>query len=239
MARKMIKRVAAGCAVFWLAAGWTVPAPAKEPAPPALRQAMVCPSFKGDPVLASIYHDEMVKMLKAIPGIEFLEGRRALAQHAPEFIFRVNGSIVTNEDGQLFVVVALEDGARKEQIASHIAPASTNAAAIAAWNRTIQADMARRASRLPFECRIRRQQGQESVTLDRGLDSGLQPGMLLYVSVDEEPLLSPITGEVIGRDAPRAVGQVEVFRVKKNTAYARPVGETKLPRVSRLFARSF
>ena len=200
---------------------------------------MTCPPFKGDPAIASIYHAELVKMLKAMPGIEFLEGRHALARSAPEFMYRLNGSVVTNKDGQLFVLVTLEDAARKEQIATHLAPASTDPKAIAAWDRMIQSDMERRASKLPFECRVRRQQGQESVTLDRGLDSGLQPGMLLYVSMDEEPLLSPITSEVIGRDSPRAAGQIEVFRVKKNTAYARPVGDTKLPRLSKLYARSF
>ena len=63
--------------------------------------------------------------------------------------------------------------------------------------------------------------------------------MVLYVSLDEEPLISPVTGETIGRDSPRAAGQIEVFRVMENTAYARPVGETKLPRFSKLFARTF
>ena len=86
---------------------------------------------------------------------------------------------------------------------------------------------------------VRRQQGQESVSLDRGLNSGLQPGMLLYVSMDEEPLLSPVTGEIVGRDSPRAAGQIEVFRVMENTAYARPADGTKLPRFSRLYARTF
>ena len=84
-----------------------------------------------------------------------------------------------------------------------------------------------------------RQQGQESISLDRGLASGLEPGMVLYVSVDEEPLLSPVTGAIIGRDSPRAAGQIQVFRVLDETAYARPVMNTKLPRTAKLFARSF
>jgi hypothetical protein len=100
------------------------------------------------------------------------------------------GEIVENEDGQVFVTVSLVDAARKEQIASHVAPASEKAS-IAAWKKTIQKDMQRRASKLPFECRIRRKAGQSSYSLDRGLGSGLQPGMVLYVSVDEEMLISP------------------------------------------------
>ena len=63
--------------------------------------------------------------------------------------------------------------------------------------------------------------------------------MVLYVSADEEPLLSPVTGEVIGRDSPRAAGQIQIFRVMEDAAYARPVPNTQLPRFSKLYARSF
>ena len=228
-------------AVALAAAG--IPASAAEEAPAAapvlLRHAVACPPFKGDEALAQIYHGEMVKMLKATEGIEYLEGARALARRAPEFTYRINGAIVENEDGEPFVVVTLSDDARKEQIASHVAPASADRDALEAWKRTIQADMKRRASKLPFECRIRRKAGQESVSLDRGLGSGLQPGVVLYVSMDEEPLISPVTGEVVGRDSPRPAGQIEVFRVMADTAYARPVEGTKLPRFSSLYARTF
>ena len=75
--------------------------------------------------------------------------------------------------------------------------------------------------------------------MDRGLGSGLAPGMVLYVSVDEETLISPATGEIIGRDSPRAVGQIQIFRVMEDAAYARPVAGTKLPRFSKLHAKSF
>ena len=221
----------AGLAWALAAAG----APAAEPEPVPLKHAVVCPPFKGDPGVAALYHAEMVKMLQAAKGIEYFEGTRKL----PEFVFRVNGSIATNEDGQLFVVVTLVDEAREEQLASHVAPASLDPAIIAGWSRTIQADMDRRAAKLPFECRITRQQGQESISLDRGLASGLEPGRVLFVSEDEEPLLSPATGEIIGRDSPRAAGQIQVFRVMDNAAYARPVLDTKLPRFTKLYARSF
>ncbi len=63
--------------------------------------------------------------------------------------------------------------------------------------------------------------------------------MVLDVSLEEEPLMSPITGEIIGRDSPRAVGQIQIFRVMDNTAYARPVLDTKIPRFSKLYAREF
>jgi hypothetical protein len=230
----------------WLAAGWmagmmVAAAPAQERgfATDGLRHAVVCPPFKGPAELAGLYHAEMVKMLQETEHIEYLEGARALARRAPEFTFRVMGEIVEGEDGQVFVTVSLVDAARKEQIASHVAPASSEKASIAAWKKTIQKDMQRRASKLPFECRIRRKAGQSSYSLDRGLGSGLQPGMVLYVAVDEEMLISPYTGEVIGRDSPRAMGQIEVFRVMENTAYARPVAGTQVPRTGKLYARTF
>lgn len=236
MARNTFWLWAVGVWACGLVAGRAIAAePAPAPAPIVLKHAVVCPPFKGDPAIASIYHAEMVKMLQSASGVEYFEGARRL----PEFSYRISGSIVTNEDGQFFVLVTLADEARKEQIASHVAPASLDPAIIAGWSRTIQADIDRRASKLPFECRVDRQQGQESVSLDRGLGSGLQPGMVLYVSMDEEPLLSPVTGEIIGRDSPRAAGQIQIFRVMEDAAYARPVMDTKLPRFSKLYARSF
>jgi hypothetical protein len=242
MTRKQIQRATTGFALLALGASLALSAAAEEkasPAAPVLRHAVSCPPFQGDPALASIYHGEMVKMLKSTPGIEYLEGPRALARRAPEFNYHVNGSIVTNEDGQFFVMVTLSDEARNERIASHVAPASADPEAVLAWKRTIQADMARRATKLPFECRVRRKAGQESVSLDRGLDAGLEPGMVLYVSAEEEPLISPVSGEIVGRDSPRAFGQIQIFRVMEDTAYARPVLDTKLPLFSRLYARSF
>lgn len=230
----------------WMAAGlaaWMLAAPASAQegiiSTDALRHAVVCPPFKGPAELAGIYHAEMVKMLQETKHIEYLEGSRALARRAPEFTFRVIGEIVEGEDDLSFVTVSLVDAARKEQIASHVAPASAERASITAWRNAVQKDMQRRASKLPFECRIRRKAGQGSYSLDRGLGSGLQPGMVLYVAVDEEMLISPFTGETIGRDSPRAMGQIEVFRVMETTAYARPVAGTQLPRSGNLYARTF
>lgn len=217
-----------------LAAGGAGAAEA-APAAPTLNHAVVCPPFKGDTVVAGLYHAEMVRMLKSTPGIEYFDGARPL----PEFTFRVNGEVETNEEGQVFVRVTVLDAARKEQIASHVAPASLDPDLIAGWSRTIQTDMTRRASKLPFECRVSRQRGQESVSLDRGLGAGLEPGMVLYVSADEEPLISPATGEIVGRDSPRAVCQIQIFRVMDDAAYARPTLDSKLPRFENLFGRSF
>ena len=230
------------CIVLGLAAGAAGRVQAQETAvrpDPVLKHAVICPPFKGEPGLAARYHAELVALLKAEPGIDYLEGPRATGRKAPEFRYRINGAIVANEGGQPYVTVALVDEARAERIASHVAPAAADPQALAAWKRTLQADMARRAARLPFECRVRQQLGQESVSLDRGLASGLQPGMVLYVSVDEEPLISPVTGETVGRDSPRAVGQIQVFRLVENAAYARPVAGTDLPRFAKLHARSF
>ncbi len=104
----------------------------------------------------------------------------------------------------------------------------------------MKAAIERRTSKQPFECRaIRRRRGQASLSLDRGLESGLKPGMVLELAREEEKLLSPETGEVIGRDSPQAVGQIKVFRVMAQTAYARPVEGTQIPSTKTLCARSF
>lgn len=240
MAINGIRMWAAVCAAAtWASVAARAEEPAAVSAPAVLKHAVVCPPFKGDPAIAAVYHDEMVKLLKSADGVEYLEGVRALARRTPEFTYRINGSVVSDEEGKRFMLVTLTDEARKEQIASHIAPASTEPAVVSGWIRTIQADVKRRASKLPFESRVTRRAGQESVSLDRGLGSGLEPGMVLYVSVDEETLISPATGEIIGRDSPRAVGQIQVFRVMEDAAYARPVAGTQLPRFAKLFARSF
>ncbi len=222
------------------AVAWLVVAVAAQAAEPRqeqniLKHAVVCPPFKGDTTLAAVYHNEMLKILRDSPTVELYEGTRPL----PDFYFRVNGAIVTNEAHQFFVLVTVLDDERKEQLGSHVAPATLDPEAITGWKKLLQADIARRGARLPFECRVSRKLGQESITLDRGLGSGLQPGMVLYVSEDEEPLLSPVTGAIIGRDSPRAAGQIQVFRILDETAYARPVMNTKLPRTAKLFARSF
>lgn len=238
MARSRIRRWLAGGLVLWLA----VPGGGAEEAvmaPVGLRHAVACAPFKGDSPLAETYHAILVEMLKGADNIEYLEGKQATARRAPEFIFRIHGAVEEDEEGQLFVTVTLEDAARKEVLASHVAPASDDPVALAAWQKTIQASMERRAAKLPFECRLRRQRGQGSLSIDRGLSSGLQPGMQLYVSMDEEPILSQMTGEVIGRESSRPFGEIQVFRVMANKAYARPVEGTKIPRHSRLFAWTF
>ncbi len=229
--------LAAGCAA-WLMAG-AAAAQETGATTDSLRHAVVCPPFKGPAELAGIYHAEMLEMLQQSEHIEYLAGTRTLMRRAPEFTFRVAGEIIEDEEGQAFVTVALVDAARNEQIAAHAAPASTEPASIAAWRKTIQDSIERRASKLPFESRVRRKAGQSSYTLDRGLGSGLLPGMKLFVAQDEELLISPHTGEVIGRDSPRAMGQIEVFRVMEHNAYARPVAGTQLPRSRKLYARTF
>jgi uncharacterized protein (DUF736 family) len=225
------------CAAAWLAA-LALPGRAEVPTDD-LRHAVACPPFKGPSELAQLYHGELVALLKETETVEYLEGPRALSRRAPEYSFRVAGKIVEGEDGERYVSVTLTDAARKEAIATHLAPASTQAAEIAAWRKTLKENIRRRSSRLPFECRVRFQRGQNSLTLDRGLGSGLRPGMLLDVALAEELLISPRTGEVVGRDVARPIGQVKVFRVMETSAYARPVGDAKLPRSRRLVAKTF
>ena len=204
----------------------------------SLRHAVVCPPFKGDPDLATLYRDELLDTLRSSPRIDLLEGDRALARNTPAFVYRIAGEVFS-EDGQAFVSLQLTDVARRELIASFVSPASENPALLSQWTQVVRADMQRRVDAMPFECRILRKQGQDSLTLDRGLSSGLRPGMVLQAVVAEEPLISPFTGEEFGRDTPAPVGPVRVFRVNEDNAYARPLPDTAVPRKGSLYAREF
>ena len=110
---------------------------------------------------------------------------------------------------------------------------------MAGWCALVRADLARRVARVPFECRVEAVPGRDALILDRGLGSGLEPRTTLYVGGEEEVLIDPRTGEAVGRDAPRAYGQVTVYRVNARTAYARPVAGTVLPERATLVGRSF
>lgn len=213
--------------------------PAEEiPALSTLRHAVVCPPFKGDPGLAALYRDELLRTLRTSPRIDLLEGDRALARNTPAFTYRITGEIF-DDAGQTFVSIQLTDAARREPIASFVSPASDKKTLLAQWTQVIRTDMQRRVDALPFECRILRKQGQDSLTLDRGLSSGLRPGMVLQAVVAEEPLISPFTGEEFGRDTPAPAGSVRVFRVNDDNAYARPLPDTAIPRKGTLYAREF
>lgn len=212
--------------------------PEEIPGLETLRHAVVCPPFKGDAALGTLYRDELLRTLRSSPRIDLLEGDRALARNTPAFAYRISGEIFA-EDGQYFVSLQLTDTARREPIASFVSPASTTPALLAQWTQVVRADMQRRVDAMPFECRILRKQGQDSLTLDRGLSSGLRPGMVLQAVVAEEPLISPFTGEEFGRDTPAPVGPVRVFRVNDDNAYARPLPETSVPRKGALYAREF
>ncbi len=215
---------------------------AEQPAAdaPRLKHAVVCPPFKGDAKLAELYHQEHVQLLKASTRVYYLDASKAAAANAPDFTYRIVGAIISDQDGNKFIRVTLMDSARKEEIVSHIAPASTDPAAMAAWRLAIQNDLQRRVAKMPFECRVRvSARNQNSVTLDRGLDAGLKPGMTLYVSRAEEPIIDHNTGRMIGRDTSRPLGKIEVYRVFEHSAYARSVDGQKFPKRARLFAREF
>ena len=203
-----------------------------------LRHAVVCPPFKGDAELASLYRGALLEMLRGSPRIELLEGPRALASRAPAFTYRLTGEVF-REGSQDFIAIQLTDAARRELIASFVSPASANRTILAQWKRVVRDDMQRRVSAMPFECRILRKQGQDSLTLDRGLGSGLRPGMELQAVVAEEPLISPFSGEEFGRDTPAPFGHIRVFRVNEDTAYARPLPDVQVPRKGTLYAREF
>lgn len=213
-------------------------APEEIPPLATLRHAVVCPSFKGDAALGTLYRDELLRTLRSSPRVDLLEGDRALARNAPAFTYRIAGEIF-DDAGQTYVSLQLVDAARREPIASFVSPASSNPTVLAQWIQVVRADMQRRVDALPFECRILRKQGQDSLTLDRGLSSGLRPGMVLQAVVAEEPLISPFTGEEFGRDTPAPLGSVRVFRVNADNAYARPLDGASVPRKGTLYAREF
>lgn len=215
-------------------------------APPAdsvpldgLRHAVACPPFQGPAEVASVYRDEIIRLLNANPRIEFLEGSKALAKNAPAFIYHLTGEVAPGKDGALTVSVRLVDVARRETIATFSSPVSTNRADLAKWCRTVRRDMDRRARAIPFECAVQQHADSPNLTLDRGLSAGLQPGMVLYVLRRETPILSHATGQEIGRDTPRALGLVKIYRVVDNAAYARPLPGTVIPKNRKIYAREF
>lgn len=210
-----------------------------------LRHAVACPPFEGEQPYAKLCHERIVAMLKeASTEIEYLEGAAATARNAPGFTYRLYGSVSvtgSKEDGteQAEVTLTLQDEARHEEIARYSSPITTNAADLSAWVSVVRSDMRRRVRKMPFECRVMRHPGQRTLTLDRGLSSGLRPGMVFYISSTEEEIIDPNTGEVIGRDSRAAHGKIVVFRVNAKTAYARAMEGTLLPMRGRFFAHAF
>lgn len=212
---------------------------AAEPAPSLadLRHAVLCPPFTGEEPLARLYHDTLVKLLKESHNVCFLDA--AAAKKAPVFLYRVDGSVTLLPDGSPVVSIRLVDVARGDVLADYTAPASADKSRLAAWCRVVRKDLKRRVRHIPFECGAHRQFGQDSLTLDRGADAGLLPRMVFYLSEMGEPILDHNTGKIIGRDTPRTIGQVVVFRVTDRNAYVRPLPGTAIPRRAKLFVRSF
>ena len=205
-----------------------------------LRHAVACPPFTGLEPYAQLCHEKVVAMLKqAATEIEFLEGTAASAKKAPKFTYRLYGEVCEGRDGTPEVTVTLVDAARQEEIASYTAPISDASADLSAWISVVRADMRRRVRKMPFECSVEAEKGRTTLTLDRGRSSGLQPGMVFYISGMEEEILDHNTGEVIGRDSPRAYGKIVVFRVNALNAYARPTEGTELPKRGQFFAHAF
>ncbi len=212
---------------------------AAEPPPTLihLRHAVLCPPFTGEEPLAHLYHDALVRLLKEFHNICLLDS--AAAKKAPVFLYRVDGSVSLLPDGSPVVSVRLVDVARGDVLADYTAPASADKSRLAAWCRVVRNDLKRRVRHIPFECNAHRKFGQDSLTLDRGADAGILPRMVFYLSEMGEPILDHNTGKTIGRDTPRTIGQVVVFRVTDRNAYVRPVPGTALPRRGKLFVRSF
>lgn len=244
-ATRTVRTVLAGMAawaVMACAAGTAARAAeeaAETPPTRGLRHAVVCPPFTGTEPYARMYHEAVAEMLRASDQVTFLEGSAAAARRTPKFTYRLTGAVTRSAGKRPEVTIQLVDGYRNEVMATHRTGASTNAASLEAWCRQVKKDLDRRVRHVPFECVVTRVEGRQALVLDRGLDAGLEPRMTLYVSGKEEVLLDPQTGEVVGRDAPQAYGQIVVYRVNSRNAYARPVPGTKLPKRGTWVARSF
>ena len=204
-----------------------------------LRHAVACPPFTGLEPYAHICHEKAVEMLKGSSSIEFLEGAAATARNAPMFTYRLYGHVVAAPDGTPVITITLQDAARGEEVAAMTMPISTNAAALDVWISAVRTDMRRRVRKMPFECCAESHKGRSTLTLDRGLSAGLEPGMTFYISSVEEEILDHNTGEVIGRESPVTYGKVVVFRVNARSAYARPLPGVELPMRGPLYAHAF
>lgn len=205
----------------------------------AVKHAIACPPFKGESILATRYRDALLQILGSTDGIELLEGAHAKPSRSPRFTYRIQGEVFRDARDNAFVSLVITDSARNEPIGSYMASASLDDSQLKAWSENLRNTLLLKTAQLPFECGISRHRTQqESLTLDRGLSAGLQPGVLLELAADEVPLISPVTGEEVGRDAGKSIGIVEVFRVSDRSAYARLKSGT-LPKRGDVFARTF
>lgn len=207
--------------------------------PEGLRHAVVCPPFKGAKDLATRYHDALIEALKKTAHVDVLDAAR---KHPPHYTYRIEGQLLPSSlpDGDPLLVLTMMDLARREEIASYISPITESG--LNQWVRNTLDAITSKMAILPFECRLTRTRVQQaSFSLDRGLSAGLQPGMVLRVAEAEDDLISPESGMVVGRNAPHAFGQIRIFRVEENNAYARPVEGTVFPRGRglRFVARGF
>jgi len=222
-----------------LAAALCLAAPAADAqtgsAPSPLRHAITVPAFKGESDRATAYRDALLERLRSCPRIELIPYSR---RTRPVYTYRVDGKIL-GEGKEAQVEIKVVDLARDETLFTTVLPAET-AADLAAWEEAASENIARATAVMPFECAVNPpRKGNVSYVIDRGLAAGIYPGLVLNIAVEEDPLLDPETGEIIGRHSRRSFGQVQIFRVGEQSSYGRSIGNPFPEDAERFVAREF
>ena len=156
----------------------------------------------------------------------------------PVYTYRVDGRIL-GEGKDAKIEIKVTDLAREEVLFNSVLPAAT-ADDFAAWEESAGANIARASAVMPFECAVTPpRKGNTSYVIDRGLAAGIYPGLVLDIAVEEDPLIDPDSGEIIGRHSKRSFGKVQIFRVGEQSSYARSVGEAFPETAARFVAREF
>jgi hypothetical protein len=129
-------------------------------------------AVQGRQAIPAIYHYRKVKALRTARRTVFIEGARRL----PEFSYE-HGPVQRRR--RYFVRDRWRTRRARKKIASHVAPASLDRAIVAGWSRR---SGGRRppAAKLPFECRVTRQQGRIGSRL-KPRAGGIVPGTGAWV----------------------------------------------------------
>jgi hypothetical protein len=204
-------------------------------APSPLRHAITVPAFKGESDRATAYRDALLQRLRECPRVELIPYSRRVR---PVYTYRVDGRIL-GEGKEAKIEIKVTDLAREEVLFTSVLPAAT-AEDLAAWEDTASANIARASAVMPFECAVTPpKKGTASYVIDRGLAAGIYPGLVLDIAVEEDPLIDPDTGDVIGRHSKRSFGKIQIFRVGDQSSYGRSIGEPFPESAARFVAREF
>ena len=222
-----------------LAAACLLAAPAARAqagtAPSPLRHAITVPAFKGESERATAYRDALLQRLRDCPRVELIPYSRRVR---PVYTYRIDGRI-SGEGKEAKIEIKVTDLARDEVLFTSVMPAA-GAEDLAAWEDAASENIARASAVMPFECAVTPpKKGTASYVIDRGLAAGIYPGLVLDIAVEEDPLLDPDTGDVIGRHSKRSFGKIQIFRVGDQSSYGRSIGEPFPENAARFVAREF